>query len=74
MSDTPFVVAEIIGPEDTGAEIRYGTGINNSGTQQHEVLQLVRHPDGRQNVYVIMRGMSRAKAEAIVMILNAAED
>ena len=70
---TPFVVAEIVPSDATDATIRYGTGINNSGTEQNEVLQSVRHPDGTENTYVIMRGLSRAKATAIAMILNAPE-
>lgn len=70
----PFVAAE--GDPETitpGANLRYATGHNCSGTSQHEVLQQVTHPDGTVHEYVIMRGISRPKAEAIVMILNAPE-
>jgi hypothetical protein len=73
-AEAPFVVAEIVSPEATDATIRYGTGFNNSGTDQHEVLQRVRHPDGAENLYVIMRGISRTKAAAIAMILNADDE
>jgi len=73
--ETPFVVAEIVPSNpDGGAVVRYGTGFNCSGTNHHEVLQHVRHPDGKEHTYVIMRGLSRAKAAAIAMILNAPEE
>lgn len=70
----PFVAAEA-DPETItpGAALRYATGHNCSGTGQHEVVQQVTHPDGATHEYVIMRGVSRAKAEAIAMILNAPE-
>jgi hypothetical protein len=71
--ETPFVVAEIVSSDATSAAIRYGTGFNCSGTGHDEVLQHVRHPDGREYTYVIMRGLSRAKAAAVAMILNAPE-
>lgn len=74
ISRTPFELAEIADPTATGASVRYTTGWNCSGTSQHEVIQHVRHPDGVEHDYVIMRGMSRAKANAIVLILNAPED
>jgi hypothetical protein len=69
----PFVVADIVPNDKTGATITYGHGVNCSGTGHNEVLQHVRHPDGVEHTYVIMRGMSRAKAQAIAMILNAPE-
>jgi hypothetical protein len=70
---TPFVVADIVDPGATQATMRYGTGFNCSGTSHNEVLEYVRRPDGSEQAYVIMRGVSRAKAEAIAMILNAPE-
>jgi hypothetical protein len=70
---TPFVLAEIVAPAATGATITYTQGWNCSGTNDHEVMQVVRHPDGAENRYVIMRGLSSAKAAAIVLILNAPE-
>jgi hypothetical protein len=75
LGSTPFVVAEIVkdGPPD-GPSITYLTGFNTSGTNQHEVIQSVRHPDGTTHRYVIMRGLSSAKAAAITLILNAPED
>jgi hypothetical protein len=73
IGETPFALAEIVDPAMTAAVIRYGTGMNCSGTHQHEVLQNIAHPDGTENTFVIMRGVSRAKAEAITMILNAPE-
>jgi hypothetical protein len=69
----PFVPAEILDPSATGATVLYATGHNCSGTHEHEVLQQVTHPDGTIHEYVIMRGVSRAKAAAITMILNAPE-
>lgn len=74
ISEVPFVVAEIVSGDQTGATVRYGTGFNCSGTGQNEVLQHVRHPDGAERTYVIMRGLSIAKAAAVAMILNAPED
>ena len=72
--ETPFVVAEIAaGFPDGGSLVRYGTGFNCSGTNQHEVLQHVRDLAGDRTC-VIMRGLSRAKAAAIAMILNAPEE
>lgn len=71
---TPFVPAEIVAGETTGATVRYSYGFNCSGTNQPELLQIVRHPDGRENTYVIMRGLSQVKAQFIAMILNAPED
>ena len=68
-----FVPAEILDPPATGATVRYATGHNCSGTHEHEVLQQVTHPDGTTHEYVIMRGASRLKTEAIAMILNAPE-
>ena len=68
---TPFVTADIV---DGNATLRYSTGYNCSGTSHHEVLQHVRRPDGTEHAYVILRGVSRAKAQAIAMILNAPED
>jgi hypothetical protein len=73
IGQTPFILAEIVPPGATGATITYMTGRNNSGTHQYEVIQQVTHPDGTTHEYVIMRGVSRPKAEAIVMILNAPE-
>lgn len=73
IGDTPFVLAEIVDPDVTASVIRYGTGHNCSGTGQHEVLQHVARPDGTEDTYVIMRGVSKAKAAAIAMILNAPE-
>lgn len=70
---TPFVVAEIVRPEDTGAKITYSIGLNCSGTGQNEVLQHIHYPDGAMATFVIMRGMSGAKAQAIAMILSAPE-
>lgn len=69
-----FDLAEIVDPVATGASIRYSQGWNMSGTEQHEVIQLVRHPDGHEHRYVIMRGLSSAKAAAIRLILNAPDD
>lgn len=69
----PFILAEIIDPAVTGAGVTYTQGWNCSGTNEHEVMQVVRHPDGAENRYVIMRGLSSAKAAAIVLILNAPE-
>jgi hypothetical protein len=73
IGQTPFVLAEIADPAATGASVRYSQGWNCSGTDDHEVMQVVRHPDGAEHRYVIMRGLSSAKAAAIVMILNAPE-
>jgi hypothetical protein len=70
---TQFVPAEIVDPAATGASVTYTTGFNCSGTEAHEVMQVVRHPDGAENRYVIMRGLSRTKAAAIVLILNSPE-
>jgi hypothetical protein len=69
----PFVSAEIVDGSATGATICYGQGFNTSGTDQNEVIQMVRHPDGTEHRYVIMRGLSSAKAAAIVLILNSPE-
>ena len=74
LDKTPFTVAEIVASESTGATITYGTGSNCSGTGQNEVLQHIRYPEGGETIFVIMRGMSRAKAQAIALILNAPED
>lgn len=74
VSRTPFVPAEIVASSPAGATIRYSRGWNCSGTQHHEVIQIVRHPDGAEHRYVIMRGLSPAKASAIALILNAPED
>jgi len=73
LGKTPFVLADIVPSDKTGAVITYTTGFNCSGTSHSEVLQRVRHPDGEKHTYVIMRGMSAAKAAAIAMILNAPE-
>ena len=73
ISPRPFVPGEFAMPDATGESIRYSYGFNCSGTNQPELLQIVRHPDGRENTYVIMRGLSQAKAQAIAMILNAPE-
>lgn len=74
VSTTPFVAGEIAEfALGEGVTASYSTGFNLSGTCQNEVLQRAAWPDGTTHVYVIMRGMSRAKAEAIVMILNAPE-
>ena len=73
VGQTPFVLAEVVDPSATGASIRYTRGINTSGTGQNEVIQVVRHPDGAEHHYVIMRGLSSAKAAAIVLILNSPE-
>ena len=70
---TPFVVADIARDEDTEAEITYIAGWGCSGTGHNEVLQRIRYPDGAEAEFVIMRGMSGAKAQAIAMILNAPE-
>lgn len=70
---TPFVLAEIVDPAKTDASVTYTPGWNCSGTNDHEVMQVVRHPDGAENRYVIMRGLSKAKAAAIVLILNSPE-
>jgi hypothetical protein len=69
----PFRTAEIIPDEPDGRRVTYVTGINCSGTHQNEVIQRVRHPDGQGFEYVIMRGLSSAKAAAICLILNAPE-
>jgi hypothetical protein len=69
----PFVPAEIVDGSATGATICYGQGFNTSGTDQNEVIQVVRHPDGAEHYYVIMRGLSSAKVAAIVLILNSPE-
>lgn len=69
----PFVPAEIVNPASTGASIRYLPGFNTSGTNQSEVIQVVRHPGGKERYYVIMRGLSSAKAAAVVLILNSPE-
>jgi hypothetical protein len=71
---TLFVVADLVPGESIGATITYGSGSNCSGTGHNEVLQHIRYPDGTEATFVIMRGMSRAKAQAIAMILNAPED
>ena len=71
---TPFVLAEIVEPSATGATVTYTQGWNTSGTEEHEVIQVVRHPDGREHLYVIMWGLSSAKAAAIRLILNAPDD
>lgn len=71
--ETPFVLAEIVDPRVTAATIRYGIGFNCSRTNQPEVLQHVRRPDGKEDTYVIMRGLSGDKATAIALILNAPE-
>ena len=71
---TPFVVADLISSDGKpGAVITYSTGSNCSGTGQNEVLQKVCYEDGAQATFVILRGVSRAKAQAIAMILNAPE-
>ena len=70
---TPFVEAEIVTGGSTSETIRYSYGFNMSGTHQPEVLQIVRSPDGIENTYVIMRGLSQVKAQFIAMILNAPE-
>lgn len=70
---TPFVLAEIVDIRVTAATVRYGIGFNCSRTNQAEVLQHVRHPDGKEDTYVIMRGLSSQKAAAIAMILNSPE-
>lgn len=54
----------------------YSTAINTTGTGQHEVI--VRHAGKAESWNpdewaLVLRGISRAKAEAIVMILNAPE-
>ena len=72
-AETPFVLAEIVDSKVTAATVRYGIGFNCSRTNQPEVLQYVRHPDGQENTYVIVRGLSSQKAAAIAMILNAPE-
>lgn len=69
IGSTPFIPGEIT----SHPGVRYCTGWNCSGTGQHEILQVTRHPDGTEDTHVIMRGMSQAKAAAIVMILNAPE-
>jgi hypothetical protein len=71
--ETPFVLAEIVDSEVTAATVRYGIGFNCSRTNQPEVLRHVRHPDGKEFTYVIMRGLSSDKATAIALILNAPE-
>jgi hypothetical protein len=71
---TPFVPAEIITADVPGSAIRYSYGYNCSGTGQPEVLQIISKPDGAERTYVIMRGLSQAKAQAIAMILNAPEN
>jgi hypothetical protein len=68
-----LTVADIVPPEATLAEVRYDVGHNCTGTGHFEVMQLIRRPDGSEGQFVIMRGLSRAKTEAIVMILNAPE-
>ena len=70
---TPLILADIAAPESTLAVSRYDVGHNCSGTSQFEVVQMVLRPDGTEGSYVIMRGLSRAKTEAVVMILNAPE-
>lgn len=70
LSKTPFVPADIP-PPDTA--VRYTSGWNLSGSGQAEVLQVTGAPDGPKSTFVIMRGISRAKAEVIAMILNAPE-
>lgn len=69
-----FIAAEIANDEETGTAITYKTGFNCSGNGQNEVLQHVRHADGTEHTFVIMRGMARAKAEAVVLILNAPDE
>lgn len=75
IGQTPFVPADLVDPGETGtgATVKYATGHNCSGTHHDEVLMQVTHPDGKEHVYVIIRGLSRAKTEAIAMILNAPE-
>jgi hypothetical protein len=70
----PFVPAEIVPVGATGASVRYSYGFNCSGTHQPELLQVIRHPDGEENTYVIMRGLSQVKAQFIAMILNSPEE
>jgi hypothetical protein len=70
ISPRPFVPADIP-PSDPA--VRYSYGFNISGTNQPEVLQVVGAPDGPKSTFVIMRGISAAKAQAIAMILNAPE-
>jgi hypothetical protein len=69
----PFTEADIIDPAATKCTATYVIGFNTSGTSQHEVIQVVNRPDGSTGHYVIMRGVSSAKAAAIVLILNAPE-
>lgn len=71
---TSFVPGEIVPADIPGASIRYCSGFNCSGSGEPEVLQVIRTPDGTERTYVIMRGLSRTKAEAIAMILNAPEE
>jgi hypothetical protein len=70
-----FIEATIPGPAQDGSKIRYAHGINNSGTHENEIVQIEQYPDGGELGVVIMRGggLSRTKAEAICMILNAPE-
>lgn len=68
---TPFVPADIPPPDPA---VRYSYDWNCSGTGQGEVLQVTGAEDGPKSTFVIMRGISRANAEVIAMILNAPEE
>lgn len=70
----PFVPGEIVAADVPGAVVSYSYGFNCSGTNQPEVHQVIRQPDGTERTYVILRGLSQVKAQFIAMILNAPED
>lgn len=73
-SHTSLIEADIIDPAHTSCRVTYTYGFNTTGSNQHEVIQVVNRPDGSVGNYVIMRGLSSAKTAAIVLILNAPED
>lgn len=76
MRNCSMVLADLgAEPPEGGTQVsRYTTGRNLSGTSEHEVARKVVRPGCLHEEYeVIIRGLSRAKTEAIVMILNAPE-
>ena len=76
MRECSMVLADLAAdPPAGGTQVsRYATGRNLSGTHENEVVRTVVRPGRLESEYeVIIRGLSRAKTEAIVMILNAPE-